>query len=164
MVVGSGAGVLVIAGGVVMGCGCGVAVVDAVIVLSLQPNQPGVTHVVVAEEVVLDVVVVVVVVSSLHPNHPGVSQVEVDELVVVVVVADPVVVVSSRQPHHPGVLHVAVLVRVFDEVVLVDDDVGSVLLLSYIFQFEQSRHSGVNLHSAASSYFRMTSLITDLIL
>lgn len=85
MVVGSGAGVLVIAGGVVMGCGCGVAVVDAVIVLSLQPNltelipistslgmpftyQPGVTHVVVAEEVVLDVVVVVVVVSSLHPN------------------------------------------------------------------------------------------------
>ena len=81
-----------------------------------------------------------------------------------VVVVDPVVVDSSRQPHQPGVSQVAVRVRVFDAVELLEVGVPSVLLLSYIFQFAQSRHSGVNLHSATFSYGRMTSLITDLIL
>lgn len=71
------------------------------VVGSLQPNQPGVSHVVVLEVVVVvvmvDVVVaVVVVVLSLQPNQPGVLQVEV---LVLVEVAGPVVVVSSRQPH-----------------------------------------------------------------
>lgn len=91
--------------------------------------------------------------------------------VVVVAVAVPVVV-SSRQPHQPGVLHVSVRVRVLVEVEEELVDVGLVVevvelvvpLLSYIFQFAQSRHSGVNLHSATRSYFIMTSLITDRIL
>lgn len=141
--------------------------------LSLQPNQPGVSQLdvlvagVVVIGAVLEVVVVVVVDSSLHPNHPGVSQVLVDVVVVVddVVVA-VVVVVSSRQPHQPGVLQVAVRVRVVEEVELLFDDdvVPSVLLLSYIFQFAQSRQSGVNLHSGTVSYFLMTSLMTDRIL
>ena len=100
----------------------------------------------------------VVVALSLHPNQPGVSQVEVDVVVVVSLVVVPVVVVvSSRQPHHPGVLQVSVRVRVF---VVVEDRevvVVSVPLLSYIFQFAQSLHSGVNLHSGTISYFRMTS-------
>jgi hypothetical protein len=58
-----------------------VEVVAAVVVWSLQPNQPGVSHVLV---LVLDI--------------------EVDVLGI------SVVVVSSRHPHHPGVLHVSVLV------------------------------------------------------
>lgn len=65
---------------------------SAVVVGSLQPNQPGVLHVVVVAVVVGDVVI-------------GVA--------VVVVVA-----LSSRQPHHPGVSHVDVLVR--DVVVVVE--------------------------------------------
>lgn len=108
--------------------------------------------------------VVVVVVLSLQPNQPGVLQVLVVVVeVLVLVVVGPLVVVS-KHPHHPGVSHVAVRVRVLvvDDVVLVVVD--SVPLLSYIFQFAQSRHSGVNLHSATRSYLRMTSLITDRIL
>lgn len=100
--------------------------------------------------------------------HPGVLQVDVEVVVVEVdvdVVVPVVVVVSSKHPHQPGVSQVAVLVRVLDVVVLLlDVVVPSVLLLSYIFQFAQSRHSGVNLHSGTVSYFRITSLITDRIL
>lgn len=77
--------------------------------------------------------VVVVVVLSLHPNQPGVSQECVVEVVVVgadVVVAAPdVVVLSSKHPHQPGVLHVSVLVLIFD-VVVVLDVTGAELLLS----------------------------------
>lgn len=111
-----------------------------------------------------DVVVVVGVVLSLQPNQPGVLQVEVDVLVVVVVVVVPVVVVSSKQPHQPGVLQVSVLVLVLVLDVELEVVVVSVPLLSYIFQLAQSRHSGVNLHSGTSSYFSKTSLITDRIL
>ena len=105
--------------------------------------------------------------EQLTPNHPGVLQVEVDVVVVVVeeeVVVPVVVVVSSRHPHQPGVLHVSVLVLVFVVVELEDDVDGFVLLLSYIFQFPQSLHSGVVLHFGTVSYFLMTSLITDRIL
>lgn len=57
--------------------------------------------------------VVVAEVLSLQPNQPGVSQVLVlvETLDVVVVINFVVVVLSSRQPHHPGVLQVSVLVR-----------------------------------------------------
>lgn len=99
----------------------------------------------------------------------GVLQVVVEVVVtsdVVVVVAVPVaVVVSSKHPHHPGVLHVSVRVRVLDvDVDVADVVVLSVPLLSYIFQFPQSLHSGVNLHSGTVSYFLITSLITERIL
>jgi len=62
--------------------------------------------------------VVVTEVLSLQPNQPGVSQVLVlvETLDVVVVVDCVVVVLSSRQPHHPGVLQVSVLVREEDVV------------------------------------------------
>jgi hypothetical protein len=133
---------------------------------SWQPqNLPGCSHVVDKEVVgvvglvvVISVVVVMVVlvVLSLQPNQPGVLQVLV-ELVVVVDSPVVVVVVSSRQPHQPGVLQVAVRVRVFVEVDDFDVVVVSVPLLSYIFHFAQSLHSGVNLHSAMSSYFMITS-------
>lgn len=57
-----------------------------------------------------------VVVLSLHPNQPGVLQVEVVDVVVtsdvVVVVAGMVVDVLSLHPHHPGVLQVSDLVLV----------------------------------------------------
>lgn len=57
---------------------------------------------------------VVVDVLSLQPNQPGVLHVVVVAADVLVLVAVPVpVVVSSRHPHHPGVLQVSVLVRVF---------------------------------------------------
>ena len=80
-------------------------------------------------------------------------------VVVVVDVSVPVaVVVSSKHPHHPGVLHVSVRVLVFCvDVVKVEVVVLSVPLLSYIFQFPQSLHSGVYLHSGTVSYFKMTS-------
>jgi hypothetical protein len=63
---------------------------------------------------VVEVVSAVVEVLSLHPNQPGVSQVLVlVELLDVLVLVDAVaVVLSSRQPHQPGVLHVSVRVRV----------------------------------------------------
>ena len=103
------------------------------------------------------VMVSVVEVLSLQPNQPGVKHVVVVTVVVSVVVAVPVVV-SSRQPHHPGVLQVSVRVRVLDvDEDVVEDVIGSVPLLSYIFQLPQSLHSGVNLHSGTVSYFMMTS-------
>lgn len=102
---------------------------------SLQPNQPGVSQVVLdevrsreevgSEEGVVivgageadvdneELVEVVVVVGSLQPNQPGVSQLVELELEDddVVVLALPEVVDSSRHPHHPGVLQVSVRVR-----------------------------------------------------
>jgi hypothetical protein len=87
----------------------GVEIVDgALFLLSLQPNQPGVSQ----------VVVVVVVVS--------VVVVDVEVVVVVLVVTD----VSSKHPHQPGVLQV--VVRVLDvAVVLLELVIGlSVWLLS----------------------------------
>jgi hypothetical protein len=65
--------------------------------------------------VVMEGMAAVVDVLSLQPNQPGVLHVVVVAVVVLVPVAVPpvVVVVSSRHPHHPGVLHVSVLVRVF---------------------------------------------------
>jgi len=139
--------------------------VDVLIGSSSQPqNRPGVEHVVLDDVLVgmagfVDVMVDVVVVLSLQPNQPGVRHVVVVIVVVMVAVEVAVpVVVSSRHPHHPGVLHVSVRVRVLDvDDVEVDDVMGSVPLLSYIFQLPQSRHSGVNLHSGTVSYFMMTS-------
>lgn len=142
-----------------------------VVVLSLHPpNHPGVAQVVVLVvevDVGDELVEVVTVVRSLQPNQPGVLHVEVvvvdvdDDVVVVVVL----VLSSSRQPHQPGVLHVAVRVRVL---VAVEDGfdvvVDSVPLLSYIFQFAQSRHSGVKLHSGTVSYLSITSWMTERIL
>jgi len=114
-----------------------------------------------------DVTGSVVVVGSLHPNQPGVLQlvVVVEVVVELVEVVEPVVVVvSSKHPHHPGVLHVSVRVRVLVVLDELDEVVVSVPLLSYIFQFAQSRHSGVNLHSGTVSYFISTSWITTRIL
>ena len=151
-----------------------------VVVGSLQPNQPGVLHVLelvlvglgVVEVVRARVVVTVgqgeapeevvavedvVVVGSLHPNHPGVLHVVV-ELEVVLVVVAVVVVVSSKQPHHPGVLHVSVrvLVAVLVLLLLV---VVSVLLLSKNFHKTQSVQSVSSSQSGTVSYFLITSLI-----
>lgn len=87
----------------------------------------------------------VVVVLSLQPNHPGVLQVDVEDVDVDVVVDDSVVdVVVSKHPHHPGVSHVDVRVRVLVVLVEeCDVVVVSVPFDSYIFQGAQSRHSGV---------------------
>jgi hypothetical protein len=81
-----------------------------------------------------------VVVSSLQPNQPGVLHVVEDDEVVVVeelVMVPLVVVVSSRQPHHPGVwqvvVRVLVLVELEDTVVLL-----SLLFPSNSFQSGQS--------------------------
>lgn len=146
----------------------GLVVVDAT--GSLQPQKrPGVSQVVVVLELV-DVACVVVtsvdVVLSLQPNQPGVSQVEVD-VEEVVVVSDSVVVVvvdASKHPHQPGVSQVLVRVRVRTDDDAAGDVVVSVPLLSYIFHWPQSRHSGVNSHFGTSSYCRRTSLITARIL
>lgn len=163
-----------VTGGCVRVPGSGLVVV-VVSSSSQQPHHlPGVSQVVVGVAVVVvdddDVVscvvvavVTVLVVLSLHPNHPGVLQVDVDVDVVVVIVETPVVVVS-RQPHQPGVLHVDVRVRVRVVVVDVEVVVVSVPLLSYIFHWAQSRHSGVKEHSGTSSYFKMTSAMTARIL
>lgn len=103
---------------------------------SRQPQKrPGVLHVVVVVVVVVfsDVVVVVIVVVCSR------------------VVVWCVVVDSSRHPHQPGVAQVCVRVRVLVDVELVDVVECSVPLLSNIFQFAQSRHSGVALHTGTSS-------------
>jgi len=78
------------------------------------------------------VVMVVFTGSSLQPNHPGLRHVVVvivvngtDEVLVL-----PVVVDSSRQPHQPGVVHVDVRVRVADADALVRVVLDSVPLLS----------------------------------
>ena len=139
----------------------------AAVVGSLQPNQPGVSHVLVgAGEVAvsvgagaaLDVDTTVedeevVVVGSLHPNQPGVLQVdvEVDEVLVVVVVGLEVVL-SSKQPHQPGVLQVSVLVRV-DVLELLVLVMGSLPLLSKNFQLKQSWHSTSTSQLGTTSYF-----------
>ena len=105
-----------------------------VVVLSLQPNHPGVLQVDVDVVVVVGSVVVVVVVLSQQPNQPGVLHVDVEVDVVVETEVGPVVVVS-KHPHQPGVSHVSVRVRVRVEVVDVCPDVVvvSVSLDSYIF-------------------------------
>jgi hypothetical protein len=64
------------------------------VVLSLQPNQPGVLQVEVDVLVVVVVVAVPVVVSSKQPHQPGVLQVSVLVLVLVEEVELEVVVVS----------------------------------------------------------------------
>lgn len=122
----------------------------------------GVAVVIVTTDVV--VILLVVVVLSLHPNQPGVLQVDVDKDDVVVVWDVTPVVVVSRQPHQPGVSQVEVLVLVRVVVVDLDVVVVSVPLLSYIFHWAQSRHSGVIEHSGTSSYFKMTSEMTARIL
>lgn len=98
-----------------------------------------------------EVVVEAVVVTSLQPNQPGVLQVEVDVEVVVIgrVVVASAVVLSSKQPHHPGVWHVAVLVLVAVDVLAVE--VVELLFPSTSFHSGQSWHSGVNLHSGTVS-------------
>jgi hypothetical protein len=110
-------------------------VVLGAIVLSLQPNQPGVLHV-----LVLD------------------SDVDVMMGSVDVVVAGAVVEVSSRQPHQPGVLQVSVLVLVRDVGVGADDVVVVVVLVpSSNFQRKQSTHvTSSSTHVAALSYFMYT--------
>ena len=72
-----------------------VVVLLSVVVLSLQPNHPGVLQVDVEEDVV-EVVVVTGVVLSRQPHQPGVSQVDVRVRVrvVAVVEGEDVVVVS----------------------------------------------------------------------
>lgn len=124
-----------VAAGLVGICvGAGVAV-GMVVVGSLHPNQPGVSHV---DVVVVDNedVAALVVVGSLHPNQPGVLHVEVEVAVVEVVVV--VEVVSSRQPHQPGVWQVAVRVNVGEVVVAVVVVVISEPLLRKNFQSTQS--------------------------
>ena len=108
------------------------------------------------------VVVTVIFFDSLQPNQPGVKHVVVVYVVVttgVVVVADAVVD-SSRHPHHPGVLQVVVLVRVEVEVVGVDVVVFSDPLLLKYFQLKQSTHSSSGMHSGTLGYFRITLSIT----
>jgi hypothetical protein len=63
--------------------------------------------------VVVMAAVVEAEVLSLQPNHPGVSQVLVLEvtLVELTIVESVAVVLSSRHPHQPGVLQVCVRVR-----------------------------------------------------
>lgn len=74
---------------------------SSVVVLSLQPNQPGVSQVLV--DVVVNSVVVAsdVVVSSRHPHQPGVLQVSVLVRVVldVVLVVDGLVCVPFSNFH-----------------------------------------------------------------
>lgn len=111
-------------------------VIDAV-VLSLQPNQPGVLHV-----LVLDAEV-------------GVMMGSVD--VVVVVVAEAIVEVLSRHPHQPGVLQVSVLVLVRDVGAAVEVVVVVVLVPSPNFHRKQSTHvMSSSTHVAALSYFMYT--------
>jgi hypothetical protein len=115
----------------------------------------------VVEASVVVVVLLSAVVLSLQPNHPGVLHVDVEDDVVDVVVVTGVVL--SRQPHQPGVSQVDVRVRVRVVLVVEDEDVVvvSVPLLSYIFHWAQSRHSGVRLHSGTPSYFLITSSMTE---
>lgn len=123
---GAGIGLVVVnAGAVMVGSDVAAEFGVGVVTLSLQPNQPGVLHVVLLDEVG--------VVLSLQPNQPGVLHVLVVVVVLELVVVGCPGVVSSKHPHHPGVKHVAVRVRdvcveVAVEVVIVV--VGSVPLLS----------------------------------
>lgn len=122
-----------VGGAVIVGAGVAVGVVE-VVVWSWHPNHPGVLHV---EVVVETLVEEVVVVGSLHPNQPGVLHVEVELLEEVVVVV--MVVLPSKHPHQPGVLQIDVLVGIEDvagEVVVVV--VISEPLLLKNFQSSQS--------------------------
>lgn len=99
--VGVGAAVVVIDG-----AGVARAVVE-VVVGSLHPNQPGVLQVdvVLAVELLDEVVEVVVVVSSRQPHQPGVLQVDVlvlvedveVEVVVVVVISEPLLLKNFQR-------------------------------------------------------------------
>lgn len=92
-----------------------------------RPNHPLLVHVVVTTSVEVGEVVVVL---SLQPNQPGVLQVVegIDVVVtsVVVVLEGLVVEVPSLHPHHPGVLQVSVLVLV-DVLKDVDDEVAGLV-------------------------------------
>lgn len=89
------------------------------------------------------VVVTVMFARSLQPNQPGLTQVVVVYVVVTTIWVEVVpVVLSSRQPHQPGVLQVDVLVYVvLVVVVVVVVVVLSEPLLSKYFQLKQSTHS-----------------------
>lgn len=111
--------------------------VDVVVVVvgSLQPNQPGVLHLVVVVVSEVLVVVATVVVLSRQPHQPGVLQVEV--LVLVVEVVDEEVVVLVVVESEP-------------------------LLLKY-FQFGHSKQSFSCKHSGTVSYFSMTSIVVRIL-
>ena len=124
---------------------------------SLHPHQPGNVQEEVAATVVVLSVVAVVVDGSLQPNQPGVSHVDVDVVGMLVVIdGRPVVDGGSRHPHQPGVLHVSVLVCVKDVVETLELVVVLELLLSKYFQSKQSQQSTMGLHSATLSYASMT--------
>lgn len=109
------------------------------------------------------VVVRVIVLGSLQPNQPGVLHVVVVSVLVIVVVevVDVVVVDSSRQPHQPGVLQVSVRVcEVVLEETVVLLVVVSLLLLSKNVQLKQSWQSVSSSQLGTVSYFSSTSLIT----
>lgn len=101
--VGVGVGAAVV---VIDGAGVARAVVE-VVVGSLHPNQPGVLQVdvVLAVELLDEVVEVVVVVSSRQPHQPGVLQVDVlvlvedveVEVVVVVVISEPLLLKNFQR-------------------------------------------------------------------
>jgi len=107
-------------------------------------SEVGVTIGAGAAEGEVIVVVRVIVLGSLQPNQPGVLHVVVVNVLVIVVVevVDVVVVDSSRQPHQPGVLQVSVRVSevVLEETVLLLV-VVSLLLLSKNVQLKQSWQS-----------------------
>lgn len=129
---------------VIVGAGAGAGVLDerelsveVEVILSLQPNQPGVLHVEV-ELVDVDVFECVVVSgSSKQPHQPGVLHVSV------LVREDADVLVTKVED--------------------VEDD-GSVPLLSKNDQGKQSVQSTYCSHLAGSSYCSKTSLITFMIL
>lgn len=75
---------VVVAGSVVVGSAVDVGI--TVVVLSLQPNHPGVLQVLVVVSVDVVVELCVVVVSSLQPHQPGVLHVSVLVLVLLVLV------------------------------------------------------------------------------
>jgi len=126
-------------------------------------SEVGVTIGAGAAEGEVIVVVRVIVLGSLQPNQPGVLHVVVVNVLVIVVVevVDVVVVDSSRQPHQPGVLQVSVRVSevVLEETVLLLV-VVSLLLLSKNVQLKQSWQSVSSSQLGTVSYFSSTSLMT----
>lgn len=126
-------------------------------------SEVGVTIGAGAAEGEVIVVVRVIVLGSLQPNQPGVLHVVVVSVLVIVVVeiVDVVVVDSSRQPHQPGVLQVSVRVSevVLEETVLLLV-VVSLLLLSKNVQLKQSWQSVSSSQLGTVSYFSSTSLMT----
>lgn len=126
-------------------------------------SEVGVTIGAGAAEGEVIVVVRVIVLGSLQPNQPGVLHVVVVSVLVIVVVeiVDVVVVDSSRQPHQPGVLQVSVRVSevVLEETVLLLV-VVSLLLFSKNVQLKQSWQSVSSSQLGTVSYFSSTSLMT----